>query len=252
MDVRLLALAAALFAATPSAWSQEFHPALYLPIAASIVRVEAASPTGALSVGSGVTVAPSVVATNCHVVNAAGSVRILGAAGSWDVDAELADVHHDVCFLRVPGWNGVPVRIAPSDEPPLGSLVVALGFTGGAPMTPRVGTVHALHEFEDARVIETDASFNGGASGGGLFDANGDLVGLLAFRLRNSRSSFYALPVAWVRDRAATSDAWQSVRPLSGAIAFWQADDDQLPRFLRTRSGVTPTASTGAATEEAR
>jgi S1-C subfamily serine protease len=211
----------------------EFHPALYLPIAASIVRVEADVDHGHLSVGSGVTVAPGVVATNCHVVHDAKSIRILGRGDSWEVDAEHADVHHDVCLLHVPGWEGAPVRMASPIEPEIGATVVALGFTGGAPITPRVGTVHALHEYETGHVIEADAAFNSGASGGGLFDADGALVGLLAFRLRNSQASYYALPASWVRDDMPRPGEWDPVKPLDGGTAFWQGDNDALPAFLR-------------------
>jgi S1-C subfamily serine protease len=227
----MLAAVAALICGTAS--SQPFHPALYLPIAASVVRVEADLAQGKLSVGSGVTVAPSIVATNCHVVRDAVDIRVAGAGATWSVDAERADPRHDVCYLRVPGFSAAPVRMAAASDPPLGSTVVALGFTGGAAIMPRVGNVRALHEFENARVIESDAPFNSGSSGGGLFDEDGALVGLLTFRLRNSEMSYYALPVEWVRDGIPRDDQWKDVKPLEGAAPFWQAREDQLPPFMR-------------------
>jgi S1-C subfamily serine protease len=213
-------------AACTAAWSEPFHPALYLPIAASVVRVEAQLGHGQLSVGSGVTVAPAVVATNCHVVRDAVGIRVSGAGTIWDVDAELGDVRHDLCFLRAPGWTGGPVALAPTSSLAVGSTVVALGFSGGAPMTPRVGNVRALHELDGAQVIESDASFNSGSSGGGLFDDDGELVGLLTFRMRNSVTSFYALPVEWVRASLPGDDAWKSVQPLEGPRPFWESGDE--------------------------
>src|SRR4029079_11581530 len=128
--------------------AQPFHPAHYLPIAASVVRVEADQSQGKLSVGTGVTVAAGVIAASCHVVQDAVNIRVAGAGATWAADAERADAHHDVCFLRVPGWQGKPVSMAASSEPAIGSTVVALGFTGGAAIMPRVGNVRALHEFE--------------------------------------------------------------------------------------------------------
>jgi len=213
--------------------SQPLNPALFLPVAASVVRVEAQRVQGGLSVGSGVTVAPGVVATNCHVVRDAADVRVSGAGAMWGVDAEQGDPRRDVCFLRVPGWNGKPVRLARPDAAQLGASVVALGYTGGTAISPRIGSVHALHSFDGARVIESDAAFNSGSSGGGLFAEDGTLVGLLAFRLRNSDAGYFTLPVEWVRGAMPREGDWKPVRPLADARPFWQGDPVSLPFFLR-------------------
>jgi S1-C subfamily serine protease len=223
MMQRRFTLSVLCFIACTATWSRPFHPAVYLPIAASLVRVEAELGDGRLSIGSGVTVARSVIATNCHVVRDAVGIRVSGAGSIWNVDAELGDVHHDVCFLRVPGWTGEPVALASAKSPSMGATVVALGFSGGAAMMPRVGNVRALHAFEGAYVIESDAAFNSGSSGGGLFDEDGALVGLLTFRKRNSVTSFYALPVEWVRAELPVDDAWKGVKPLEGPAPFWES-----------------------------
>ena len=232
-DTRRVVLSAgvALFCAAASAIP--FHPAHYLPIAASVVRVEADLLQGKLSVGSGVTVAPAVIATSCHVVQDAVNIRVAGAGSTWAVDAERADVHHDVCYLRVPGWQGKPVAMAPTSEPAIGSTVVALGFTGGAAIMPRVGNVRALHEYEGGRVIESDAAFNSGSSGGGLFDEQGALLGLLTFRLRNSETSYYTVPIEWVRDGMPREEEWAGIAPLADARPFWQGEARELPEFMR-------------------
>ena len=227
---------AAAFAALAcaNASSQNFTPALYLPIAASVVRVEAQVDGGRVSLGSGVTVAPSVIATNCHVVRDAVDIRVSGGGGTWSVDGERGDSRLDVCLLRVPGWTGRPVSFAADTKAPQpGATVVALGFTSGAAITPRPGNVRALHAFSGGRVIESDAPFNSGSSGGGLFDENGAMVGLLAFRMRNSVVSYYALPVAWIRESIASDEAWNEVGPMHGAAPFWQGAGEELPAFLR-------------------
>jgi len=241
----VLSASAALFCAAAS--SQPFHPAVYLPIAASLVRVEAEVAQGKLSVGSGVTVAPAVIATNCHVVRDALDIRVAGAGATWAVDAERADPHHDVCYLRVPGWQAPTVHLAATSEPPLGSTVVALGFTGGAAIMPRVGNVRALYAYEGGRVIESDASFNSGSSGGGLFDDEGAMVGLLTFRLRNSEASYYAVPVEWVRDGIPRESEWKGIAPLGGAKPFWQGEERDLPEFMRTTAAE---AAQGASREQ--
>src|SRR5438094_377047 len=150
------------FACAAAAPNESLGPARFLPIAASVVRVEAQRAQGGLSVGSGVTVAPGVLATSCHVVREAIAVRVAGQGGSWDVDAERADSRRDVCFLRVPSWPGKAVALAPADGLAAGDLLVALGFTAGAAITPRFGSVRALHPFDGGDVIESDTSFNSG------------------------------------------------------------------------------------------
>lgn len=230
----LMALAALVSAA---AWSQSLNPAQFIPISASVVRVEVDRAQGGRSIGSGVTVAPSVVATSCHVVRDAIGIRIAGSGATWKVDGEYADTRRDLCFLRVPAWGGTPVELARSNLLRLGAPVVALGFTGGAVIAPRFGHIRALHAFDDGRIIESDAQFNSGSSGGGLFDAGGALIGLLTFRLRNSVDSYYSVPVQWIRDRLPAEHQWTSVEPLKGTAPFWQGEGEEFPFLL---AGLVP------------
>ena len=226
------ALLGAAVLACAAAWGQAPNPAQYLPIAASVVRVEASRTQGGLSVGSGVTVAPAVIVTNCHVVRDATAIRIVGSGTTWHADAEYADTRRDLCFLRVPGWRGKVVELAASNGVAPGAPVVALGFAGGSPISPRFGHIRGLHELEDGRILESDASFNSGASGGGLFDAGGALIGLLTFRLRNSLDSYYSVPVQWIRAGMPAETQWGGIGPLKGAAPFWQIAEEKLP-FLR-------------------
>jgi len=229
----LLAAVIASLCSSAAALADPVSPARFLPISASVVRVTAQLPDGHLSVGSGVTVAPNVVATSCHVVSNATEVRLGGAGGTWEVDAEYADVHHDICLLRAPSWNGKPVEIAAAgSNRTTGESVVALGFSGGAAITPRMGQIRALHDFEGGEVIEADAAFNSGSSGGGLFAADGELIGLLTFRMRNSVESYYSVPVGWLRQVMAARDGWADVHPIQGGTPFWQGDRNALPAFL--------------------
>ncbi|MGE5096956.1 MAG: S1 family peptidase [Betaproteobacteria bacterium] len=215
--------------------AESFNPAQFLPISASIVRVTATQATGRAAVGSGVTVAPSVIATSCHVIREASDIQVGGAGGTWNVDAESADVRRDVCLLRVPSWQGTPVHLpAPADALQTGATVVALGFTGGMAITPRFGHIRALHDFDGGQVIEADAPFTSGSSGGGLFAKDGTLIGLLTFRLRNSDHGYYSVPVEWVREQLGSEPEWSAVHPLhEGGTPFWQGDNDDLPAFMR-------------------
>ena len=193
---------------TAVASSQSPRPAAFLALSSSIVRVEVDRPGGGLSLGSGVTVAPSVVVTNCHVTRDGTFARIAGAGRLWDVTAQYADVLHDLCFLRVPAWRGKPIVLGTSDGLRSGQPVAALGFTGGLGISLRFGHVLALHSLGTGHVIETDTAFTSGASGGGLFDDAGALVGLLTFRLAGSGGNYYSLPAEWIGGHLPTEDQW--------------------------------------------
>jgi serine protease Do len=209
-------------------------PATFVPLSGSIVRVEAEREHGGLSVGTGITIAPSIVVTNCHVTRDATVARISGSGMLWDVSGEFADLLHDVCFLRIPGWRGKPVVLGATDHLRLGQQVVALGFTGGAGIALTSGHVLALHALDAAHVVvESDTAFTSGASGGGLFDDAGELVGLLTFRLRGSTGSFYSVPVEWIREGMPGENQWTEIAPLHGERAFWQADTAALPYFMQ-------------------
>jgi hypothetical protein len=229
--VLLLVAAATLIAERASA--QRLVPATFIPVSTSVVRVEASRGQGRNSIGSGVVVGLSVVVTNCHVTRDATAIRISAAGQTFEVTGERADGAHDVCFLRMTGWQGKPVTLANENEPRLGDPVAAIGFTGGIERSLHFGRVRALHLYEGARVIQSDAAFTSGASGGGLFDDHGRLLGLLTFRSREPRSGFYALPVQWIVERMPADDQWAEIAPLADATPFWQRDVVTQPYFMR-------------------
>ena len=213
--------------------AQVLQPGMFVSVSASVVRVEASGEHGGLSIGSGVTVAPSIVVTNCHVTRDAGMIRISGGGRLWAVTGQYADGPHDLCFLRVPNWNGGPAELGGRDALQPGQPVAAIGFTGGTGRALRLGRVQALHALDGASVIESNTAFTSGASGGGLFDASGALVGLLTFRMRGRSGSYYSLPVRWISDRIPGESQWTDIHPLPDAMPFWQRDDATLPYFMR-------------------
>jgi serine protease Do len=224
-------LAALLFA--PSALALVLQPATFVLVSSSVVRVEAERQQGGLSVGSGVTVGPAIVVTNCHVIRDAATIRISGGGSLWEVTAQYADANHDLCFLRAPAWHGKPAVFGGPDFLQVGQAVAAIGFTGGTGRSLRFGRVRALHSLDGGRIIESDTAFTSGASGGGLFDASGTLIGLLTFRLRGSSGNYYSLPVRWISERLPTDDQWTDIHPLNDGPPFWQRDVATLPYFLR-------------------
>jgi len=198
----------------------------------SVLKVEASDARGNVGVGTGVAVAPGVIATACHVTARASTLRVVSNGERMQVSSQRAMVTRDLCLLDVPGAAQVPP--VPLRETPLkpGEELVALGYILGA--APRVsnGTVLRLHEHDGGRVIQSTTPFTSGASGGGMFDRDGRLVGLMAFKFRAGTDNQFSVPASWIVDGLGMPPG-ADVAPLSGH-AFWDERGGSLPPFLQT------------------
>jgi hypothetical protein len=200
----------------------------YIQLSMHVVKVFAANADGRINTGTGVQMDDKHVITNCHVVGIATNVIV--ARGSGGVPAQLhsVDPRHDLCVMTTPHALGRPADMATSRTLKVGDTVHAVGFSGGKALSMSDGRVTALHEMDGALVIETDASFQQGASGGALFDADGRLVGVLTFFVPGLKRHF-AVPVEWVRSGGSTAEL-----PIRDATPpFWAAADEDKPYFLR-------------------
>ncbi|MGH9440374.1 MAG: trypsin-like peptidase domain-containing protein, partial [Terriglobia bacterium] len=79
----------------------------------------------------------------------------------------------------------------------VGEKVYAIGAPEGLELTISEGLISGLRDFDKERVIQTSAAISPGSSGGGLFDAEGRLVGITTFYLKGGQSLNFALPAEW-------------------------------------------------------
>ncbi len=82
----------------------------------------------------------------------------------------------------------------------VGAKVYAVGAPHGLELTLSEGIVSSLREFEGSNYIQTTAAISNGSSGGGLFDENGALVGLMTFNYTKGQNLNFASPVEWVEE----------------------------------------------------
>lgn len=203
-------------------------------LSASVLKIEVARRQGGYSIGSGVAVAADKIVTNCHVTRDAVGIHVLRGGVRWRADAQASRPDLDLCVLQVPGLRAEVVEMGSADWLELGSPMAALGYIAGAGLQASEGVVFSLHRHEGARVIQATNGFTSGASGGGLFDAQLRLVGILTFRLRGSSVHYFAAPVDWVLPMLKNPREFQPVAPLPAqALAYWQAPASEQPRFLR-------------------
>ena len=145
-----------------------------------------------VSQGSGVVIAEGgYVLTNNHVIEDGSAFQVLLPNGD-KVDATLvgADSAMDLAVLKVADQTDalVPVTIGSSTNLPVGSTVIAIGNPGGEILANTVtrGIISALERSSvssnnttrNVNYIQHDAPISSGNSGGGLFDYQGNLIGI--------------------------------------------------------------------------
>jgi S1-C subfamily serine protease len=135
------------------------------------------------AIGSGVIVSPDgYLLTAAHVVEGAEQAWVRTTRGP-QLPARLirTSSRFDVALLRIEGRGHAcsSVRDAPSDLE-LGRGVFGINISvgdGGSPTVSR-GVVSGYAEWDDRRLIQTDAAANPGSSGGPLIDDEGHVVGI--------------------------------------------------------------------------
>lgn len=231
---RLIVLALWMLATTPA--RSEVDRAVLLSLSASVLKIEVTRVQGGYSLGSGVVVGTDTLVTNCHVTRDALKINVLRGGVRWLATAQQSDIDRDLCVLRVPGLEASAVPLGHAERLAPGQMVSALGYTGGLGLQSSEGEVIALHRVDGGRVIQSSNWFSSGASGGGLFDEELRLVGILTFRLRGGEAHYFAAPVEWLRAMldAPLADAYAEVGPdRSKRLAYWQRPVLDQPRFLK-------------------
>jgi hypothetical protein len=115
-----------------------------------------------------------------------------------------------------------------------GEPITAVGYAAGEPLTRSRGHIEGLFSYDGAaRVVQGSAAFNAGKSGGGLFDKDGRLIGILTFKCRAGGPYHFAVPAEWVE--ALMRDDSGASRALAEK-PFWQHTGEKQPVFVRAAS----------------
>ena len=128
--------------------------------------------------GNGVLVAPDAIVTTCHALPA--SATIVARVGVESVPATVAifDEDLDLCRLMITPVSARPI-VPNVEEPKAGDKVFVVGYHQEGVLSVVESKVTAVRAANAARLIDLSVTVPAGASGGGLFDAYGRLVGVL-------------------------------------------------------------------------
>jgi serine protease Do len=154
--------------------------------------------------GSGFLVSSDgIILTNAHVVDGAKEVTVkLSDHREFKAKVLGADKSSDIAVLKIDAHDLPSVRVGNSDKLGVGDYVLAIGEPFGLEETATAGIVSAKGRSlpGDGYVpfIQTDAAVNPGNSGGPLFDAEGNVVGINAQIYTNSggyQGVSFAIPI---------------------------------------------------------
>lgn len=196
---------------------------------ASVMQVGVRRASGRLAVGSAVVIAPGILVTACHGTRDAVSVVLMHGAEQLPVTVQSEDIRRDLCILSAPSILGPVAFLDDHHRLSVGDEVVAVGFSSGFLLRASVGRVKALYNYDGARVIRVSAAFTTGASGGGLFDRRGHLLGILSFKSTAGDDHHYAMPVEWLSQ----TSAQRPVVGMESDRSFWEREEELQPFFLR-------------------
>ena len=130
------------------------------------------------------------ILTNYHVIDGAGQVSVEFTDGSMLPGKVVgSDPGNDLAIVQVTGAPAsllVPAKFADSDGVRVGESVFAIGNPFSLEFTVTSGIVSGLNRQSEGGitgrpvrgVIQTDAAVNPGNSGGPLFDADGNVIGV--------------------------------------------------------------------------
>lgn len=197
----------------------------------SVVMIRGYTESGGVSYGSGVVVSENKIITNCHIFRSTKQPWVSRGEDTYQINSVQADRWHDLCLITASNLPFKPVPIGKGNEIKRGQEVLAIGHSNGVP-TPltSAGGVKTTYEFEGGKVIRSSAKFMMGASGSGIFDLEGKLLGINTFKTPGRPAYFYSLPIEWLASLEKLPV--ETTFPITGK-AFWEEDDDKKPFFMQ-------------------
>ena len=158
--------------------------------------------------GSGVIISSDGYILTCaHVVSGASQITVTIGDTDYTATVVSEDDTSDVAVLKIDATGLTPATVGDSDSLSVGDSVLAvgnpLGELGGTVTSGIVSalnrsvTIQGTSSTNTMSLIQMDASVSPGNSGGGLFNMNGELIGLVNAKSSSSDAEGlgFAIPI---------------------------------------------------------
>jgi S1-C subfamily serine protease len=191
--------------------------------------------------GSAVVVGPGRLITTCSVLRQGRALQVRQDDVSYAATLEFPDPERDLCQITARSLKAPAVTIAPTGAARVGQRVYAIGSPRGVEIALSEGLISSLRGGEGgAPLIIHGAPLGTGSNGGGLFDAEGRLVGITTAQRRDAQALYAAIPADWIaevpeRGQAALDkrrEAATTVATAGAAPAVAAAAPSEFPRQI--------------------
>ena len=158
--------------------------------------------------GSGVIISSDGYILTCaHVVDGASSITVTIDDKDYTATLVGEDTTSDVAVIKIDATGLTPATVGDSDNLKVGQSVMAVGnplgelggtVTGGMiSALNRSVTIQGTSSVNTMSLIQMDASVSPGNSGGGLFNMNGELIGIVNAKSSSSDAEGlgFAIPI---------------------------------------------------------
>ncbi len=155
------------------------------------------------------------IITNNHVISGASSIKVTLSDGTqYDATLVATDSVSDIAVIKIDAEGLHSVVIGDSDSLKVGQACIAignpLGTLGG---TVTNGIISALSrevtiDGQKMNLLQTNTAINPGNSGGGLFNYNGELIGIVNAKSSSTSSGTtiegigFAIPINYAKEIA--------------------------------------------------
>lgn len=200
--------------------------------------------------GSGVILtADGYIITNNHVVSGAEQIKVKLADGTEYLATLVgADSQSDIAVIKIEATGLTPAVLGDSDNVKVGETAIAIGNPMGTlGGTVTTGIVSGMNrsitvEGNTMNLLQTNAAISPGNSGGGLFNGNGELIGIV-----NAKSSGdydeglgFAIPINTAKQVAQDliENGYVTGRPVLGITVINVADAQTAMQYGVSTLGV--------------
>ena len=198
---------------------------------AQVLRVQTGLANGSFGLGSAVVIAKNQVVTNCHVIANASSINVVNNGAPLAVSAIKADWRHDLCILKVDNLSASIAKIGSSKNLKYEQSVFTIGYPSFvAKPSSTYGVVKGLYPMDGSVVIRATSNFGLGASGGGVFDDAGNLVGVITLKSPGRDAYYYNMPVEWLQTLLKQPELAINAK---SEKPFWAVSYDKWPYFMQ-------------------
>lgn len=195
---RLIAFSILSLSAQWSFATQLMPAEIYSRSAPSVVVIYGLDSEGLrIKQGSGVVISPSVVVSNCHVLESTKGVRVVHQGDEFHATLRNGDLARDVCALDVPSLAAPRVTLGESAGHRVGASVYAIGAPLGLDLSISDGLLSGYRSVPFGSMLQITAPISPGSSGGGLFDSQGKLIGITTSTIQRGQQINFAVPVEW-------------------------------------------------------